>query len=667
MSIPSVEVVSKWKRAHVLDYLNSKKDELDLDAKHIQVIEDQEIAGSGFLELNAEKLMQVGLKLRPAVAIAKLVKEIKGEEQECERKRKAKEELTNTAPNKRKWIVNSAITREERPIYYYVDPTEQNRPLFELIRRGEFVALHGPRASGKSTRVLQLQDQLNKKGFVCIYASFEHVEVTEDKNKFWMTLGTALFRNARENEISILEINSAEDFLKAFQRDQWEKRNIVLLFDKFDELYSATDAVLSSCLKTLRGIKGDKGAFAIHSVVAIGPFSILYLNPSELNTSPFNVKEPLQTPNFTLEQTQALYKAFMEEERITIDPEVIDDIYMQTNGHAGLVCLCGRAIYRRLMKKFVKGHLNYDTWQHFTIHFLGDEILDYSTFIRMKDTLLKGDTDTNNAVKFIQSDFLVNNDPVYVVETKRHLAKFLTAEGVLVSGKNSGTFKISSPLVHWLVFQRIIPQVFPTSPKVEVPRHSTTGALDILNALKLVVCVFDQETIKSCNSFKLAHVLVDNVNNRKVPRESVYDVELYRIMSNWLRRFTVTGQWHLKYRASGHNNYKYVDIVISKSDHPTIVFELLATATKKELKEHYERALLYNKKLSADETWIIHFTCEENAISKPCWPTDTQLRKGLRVIFFWHNLDFTKIKIITCWWDVNNNTKYISDVEELMV
>ena len=64
--------------------------------------------------------------------------------------------------------MNSAITREERPIVYFADITEQSTPLLESVYRGEFVALHGLRASGKSTRVLQLQDQLNSKSFVCI-------------------------------------------------------------------------------------------------------------------------------------------------------------------------------------------------------------------------------------------------------------------------------------------------------------------------------------------------------------------------------------------------------------------------------------------------------------------------------------------------------------------
>ncbi|CAG8654767.1 4292_t:CDS:2, partial [Paraglomus occultum] len=323
-SVPSVEEVSRWKRAQVLTFLRSKKDELDLDDEDIDIVQKNKVAGRAFLNLTAEELERCGMTMGPAKTIVDLIKEIKGEREE-RGKRKAEGELT-FAPKKRKWTVNSAITREERSIVYYADPTERNGPLLELIHRGEFVALYGPRASGKSTRVLAIQDQLRNEGFVCIYTSFEHVEVKGDIDTFWRTLGMALLRNAHGNGISVSEIDSAQGFLKAFQRDQWE-HNVVLLFDEFDKLYRASEDVTSSCLETLRGIRNDKSSFAIFSVVAVGPFSILYLNSKELTTSPFNVRTPFQNPNFIREQVQTLYEEFMKEERITIDPEIIEDIY----------------------------------------------------------------------------------------------------------------------------------------------------------------------------------------------------------------------------------------------------------------------------------------------------------------------------------------------------
>ncbi|CAG8740359.1 16435_t:CDS:2, partial [Dentiscutata erythropus] len=492
-------------------------------------------------------------------------------------------------------MVNSAITREERSIVYFVDPTEQSAPLLESINRGEFIALHRLQAFGN--------------------VSFEHVNM-KNVEIFWQTLGTTLQRNTPEHF------------------------DTVILFDEFDMLYNATEDVLILCLTTLHGIKASKQDYAICSVIAIGPFSIMHLNSNNLIMSPFNINEPFQNPNFSLEQVQFIYKEFADEYELTIDQEVVEDIYIQTNGHAGLICLCGCAIYRKLFSELEMGmHLSYDKWQHFTSSLLVNEILEYPTFIRMKDTLLRDDTNIKQAVKLLWTDFLANFDPVNV-GMQNDLVRFLKAEGVLIPGENAGTY-------------------------VEVLYHPSTGTLDILKALKQVVCIFDREIMKFRNSFKTAHVLVNNVDKLEVPRKSVYNAELYRIMSNWLVEFTVTGQWHLKYRTSGHINHKYVNIIISRPN-KTIALELLATATKKELKEHYEWALIYDKKLPADETWIVHFTCEENAILEPCWSTKSQLQKGLQVVYFWHDLNFTKISIIACWWDTNNNTKHVTNVKEIM-
>ncbi|CAG8678044.1 3304_t:CDS:10, partial [Gigaspora margarita] len=611
--LPVEEVNNKWSPDKVIDFLDSHKDKLFLKEEDIEPIKKNWVDGLAFLSLTLETLTKKDghfvLLYGPVKKIADLVTKIKGKDQKLKKKRKAEEEFVITKPKKRRWEVNGAIQPNIVHAVYFVDPMEESRPLLEKIQEGQFVALHGARTSGKSTRVHQIQKQLNDKGYVCIYVSLEQINIKSVDN-FWHTLGSHLYL---------------------------DENRVVLFIDEFDMLYHATEDVLSSCLNTLHGIKGTKENYAIWSVVAIGPFSILYLNSNNFTTSPFNVNEPFKNPNFTLEQVQFLYKEFEDEYNLTIDQEVIEDIYTQTNGHAGLVCLCGRAIYRKLLSKLgVEMHLNYNIWQHFTAFLLENEILEYPTFIRMKDVLLKDDTDTRRAINFIQSDFLVNNNPIYVAENKKDLALFLTAEEVLVPGGDAGTFKISSPLV---------------------PYHPSTGNLDILETLKQIVSIFDQETIKSCNSFKLARVLVNNANNREVPRESIYDAELYRIMSNWLGRFTVMGQWHLKYRASGHINNKYVDIVISRPDHPTIALELLAIATKKELKEHYERALLYDKKLPADDIWIVHFTCEENAISEPCWPTKSQLQKGLRAAV--GRDEFSSLQLISDLSTVNSNNTLV--------
>ena len=237
-----------------------------------------------------------------------------------------------------------------------------------------------------------------------------------------------------------------------------------------------------------------------------------------------------------------------------------------------------------MFKELKEGiYLDYDVWQSFSITLLGEEIIEYPTFIKMKDTLLK--KDAKPAMKFFRSKFLANVDSVSTTDT--NLAMFLTAEGVLVSDDEDGKFKISSLLIRQLILQRIIPKVFPSFPKVEVPFHTFSHTLNTFEVLNQIIHVFDKEAITAKRSYKIAN------NNKKVPSEKLYEAEMYRILSDWLITFgfTITGQWHLKFE----NKHSYCDIVIDKR----IVLELLATETEAKLREHFDRALYYAEKLPA--------------------------------------------------------------------
>ncbi|KAF0510058.1 nyn domain-containing protein [Gigaspora margarita] len=73
---PSVEEIKKWKKEQVIKFLESKKDELELEEVDINIINRNRISGSAFLLLTDEKLRNIGLSLGPAITVAHLVKEI---------------------------------------------------------------------------------------------------------------------------------------------------------------------------------------------------------------------------------------------------------------------------------------------------------------------------------------------------------------------------------------------------------------------------------------------------------------------------------------------------------------------------------------------------------------------------------------------------------------
>ncbi|RIA78690.1 hypothetical protein C1645_842599 [Glomus cerebriforme] len=127
----------------------------------------------------------------------------------------------------------------------------------------------------------------------------------------------------------------------------------------------------------------------------------------------------------------------------------------------------------------------------------------------------------------------------------------------------------------------------------------------------------------------MAKVRVNNARNQPVPRESVYDSELYRVLWNWLIIRSPYGQ--------------------------VIVLELLATATEGELNEHYNRVLNYARLLVANESWIVHFTCEDDYNKKPLWPSDALLKQNLLVVHFCHDIDFKRVDMTVCWWNSKRN------------
>jgi hypothetical protein len=69
---------------------------------------------------------------------------------------------------KLKWDTNGAIRINQRDSVYFVDPLPLSDPLLNKIREGDFVAMHGSRASGKSTRVFNVIEQLEKEGYLGI-------------------------------------------------------------------------------------------------------------------------------------------------------------------------------------------------------------------------------------------------------------------------------------------------------------------------------------------------------------------------------------------------------------------------------------------------------------------------------------------------------------------
>ncbi|CAG8652270.1 6021_t:CDS:2, partial [Paraglomus brasilianum] len=297
-------------------------------------------------------------------------------------KRKAEELVLASVKRAKKWHVNSTIYPEIRPFCYYAEQKMQNQELIEHILEGQYIRLYGPRASGKSSRVWEAMEQLESQGYQCLYTTLEDANVRNEES-YWKSLNDGFGDEA----CLPVTITDPQSFRKAFSpaSKRWNLP-VIIFIDEFDKLHDKDSAdACSSALSSIRAVRNDRGKTVIHSIISIGTFAILELDQTKQSLSPFNITENFKGTSLTAKQVEDLFKEYSKTENITIDPMVIEDICALTNGHAGLVSLCGRAIHRFLYPETDPKMrvLSFDTWQKFTVTKLQDVITEYPTFSKM--------------------------------------------------------------------------------------------------------------------------------------------------------------------------------------------------------------------------------------------------------------------------------------------
>lgn len=279
-----------------------------------------------------------------------------------------------------------------------------------------------------------------------------------------------------------------------------------------------------------------------------------------------------------------------------------------------------------------------------------DQVLVHITFRSLIKWLLNPENTT--AVDLLRSRFVGFLDLVTIDEIEQPLADFLTSEGVLVKPDlGIRQYRVASPLIDGLVRGFVIPTKYPNAPSIPPPALPG-GRLIFKEILTESLKHFDKELIRlaSVRSCKQSKVKVGDVCAAHVPRESVYDTELMRVLTNWLAHgyslFTVTAQWHLQ---ADLNKDKYCNFVIGKPGIPTVVLQLLATVDAAFVTANIEKTLDCKALFSADEAWVVHLTCEDNYLDYPLWQTDKQLNEGVNVVHFWHDLDFSSVMMSARW------------------
>jgi hypothetical protein len=468
-----------------------------------------------------------------------------------------------------------------------LDPAARNTEiLLPRIDSGENVLLYGARASGKTTRAFRMQEQLQQK-YSVLGSSFIAGIRFGDKKVFWNTFGRELMIS--NQTFKIPKISSALDFANMFKLENldtiFQNKRVVLFIDDFHRLNSANKEVVDSFLDVFRLLKLQNNHNCFHSLVGNGLFSILkFCDHSE---SPFNIASAIQSPHWTLEEVAALFREFEEDRGIKLDFRIIQDVYARTCGYSVLVCMCGKAMDEILLKR--NATTEFDDWIRYATVSLPVDMDQYPTFMKLSHVLSKDNPDINEIVEFLYHTFLPAKGSVKVTRSHRNrrICEFLTFEGAL-RHDGGDFFSIPSPLVRSLVFDRIVHK----ATRRPIPRNPPPLRGADLNVEELLkTCLLSLE-----ESFSSGSVLNDFIN-----QEYSYQVELGRILRNWLpHRVRIYTQYNLG-GLVGSN------IVISLCDY-SFILAIVHSDSEKVVQERFAMARDYAHYLKSKECWILHIT-----------------------------------------------------------
>lgn len=487
--------------------------------------------------------------------------------------------------------------------------------------------------------------------YCCLFVTFQQGISFESKKEFWTSFRDQLARN--HIDINIPFISSSNDFanfLKVENMKQLFKNKKVLIFiDEFDLLYYSKDeSIIDDVLNIFRGINQTKNTSSLHSLIAIGPFSILELIGR--SSSPFNIHHAIRSPNYNQLDVIELFSQVKEDYGNIFDDRIPIDIFQRTSGHRGLTDLCGKCLHEVLLTG--KSFVSYKEWINYSSQKLIERLFQWPTMHKLIQTLQNPLSEESR--QLLLSHFLPSNLPVKITVNQDKLARFLTAEGALINTEMDFTYEVPSSLIRNLLLNHLIRNIqLKTIPNEPIPFFNGGNQLNIFEVIKTSLKYFDNDTLtlSISNAYKgtRATGMQRGVN---VPQEGIYHEQLYFILLLWLQKPTRNPNqkilvWSEANVPMKNQNQKSrrCDLLLEINKGKKYILEIMASDSNSEIKKHINDTIFYTNALNAQESWVIHFVATENFDkTKLIWPKS---QDNVNLMYIFHDLNWKEAILFT--------------------
>eukprot|EP01132_Coremiostelium_polycephalum_P001352 gene1352-1707_t len=454
-------------------------------------------------------------------------------------------------------------------------------------------------------------------GFILLFFTYKQLEPHPD---YRIPIPDKTTSSAIPEDIKI-------DFSSVF-----DKKDVVLFIDEFDRLFTVDIQVRSQILGQLRTWKQSKEDLIIKSVVAIGTFKILFLNNTlERFYSPFNVIDQMPSRDFTQDEVSCLFKTFQDIKGVTVDKKIQINIFEITDGHAGLVNLCGRAIDESILSNHKEA--TFQDWTKLATGLITRLSLYPTTTRMMRNLRISSKECKKFLLKYVKSypnPIPVNNDLNNLSEDTEYLISEGFLKPILAPGSTSSTFdslRLKSPLIKYCILSMINELDRRNPPLKAFPEDN--GVINIMELISTLVPTFDfrSEGKSTKNNRGQGE---GSKNNVLLPSEAFYHFELVTTIKSWLPTINISPNVRTCITKKDR-----ADIVLS-IENRIYALELVAHTTIKDVTKHINRARRYKDSINATDSWVIHFTIGKES-KKIKYPSSIP---GVGVIHVWHDIQF---------------------------
>jgi hypothetical protein len=239
--------------------------------------------------------------------------------------------------------------------HYHIDPLSRVDwdEVQLLFAQQEYLVIHAPRQTGKTSTMLSMMEKLNESGeYVALYANIEAAQAARNDvergitgicesiaHGAWIHLQSTALTDWLEQKAQSVSTGDRLTQLLSYW-SQTSDKPCVLFLDEVDALIGDT---LISVLRQIRSGYAQRPAAFPQSIVLCGvrdvrDYRMHYEGEIITGGSAFNIKsESLRMGNFCRDEVTALYQQHTEQTGQPLEPAIFEELWQDSKGQPWLV------------------------------------------------------------------------------------------------------------------------------------------------------------------------------------------------------------------------------------------------------------------------------------------------------------------------------------------